>query len=91
MSLADIKKLAGLIKEEESVNEAEKVEFLGYGAGLPLEKAVLDQKNIRSGELIKMGRDTNGKPYLVIRDPASAGDYMAYWNDKLGIWTIDFS
>lgn len=90
-NLDDIKRLAGLIREEETVNEAEKVEFIGYGAGIPLEKAVLDQKNRREGEVVKMGRDTYGKPYLLIRDSESAGNYMAYWNDKLRIWTIDFS
>lgn len=89
-TLKSIKQLAGLkTTESEQVNEQEVI-FYGYTSGrYPLEQAVAD-KAYRKGKLVKLTMDYNGRPMAIIDDPRSMGEYQAYWNDKIGAWTIDF-
>lgn len=86
-----IKQLAGLekIEEQAQINEQE-VTFLGFNStNYPLEKAIA-AKAFRKGKLIQLSMNPSGKPMAVIDDPESSGQYEAYWNDKVGTWTIDF-
>ncbi len=90
-ALKSIKQLAGLkTTESERVNEEQEVVFYGYTSGrYPLEQAVAD-KAYRKGKLVKLTMDSFGRPMAIIDDPRSMGEYQAYWNDKVGAWTIDF-
>lgn len=85
----DLDFIRGVISNK-LTEDQNKVKFLGYnGSSYPLQKAMAD-KAYRMGTLRSMKMDANGRPYAIINDPESMGDYKAYWNDAAGSWTVDF-
>lgn len=86
----DLDFIKGVISTTKLTEDQNKVRFLGFnGTTYPIQKAMAD-KAYRMGTLRSMKMDANGRPYAIINDPESMGDYKAYWNDAAGSWTVDF-